>query len=69
MDYAVIDNTGLVVNVVQWDGSTPWEPPAGHIALPLLDGGIGWTFADGQFVPPPPKPEPEGDPEPDPGLN
>ena len=53
MNYAIIDGTGLVVNVIEWDGVTPWLPPADHIALPLIEGGIGWTFADGQFSPPP----------------
>ena len=59
MNYAIIDSTGLVVNAIIWDGITPWSPPAGHTALPLLDGGISWTFIDGQFAPPP---------EPEPGL-
>ena len=53
MNYAIIDGTGLVVNVIEWDGVTPWLPPADHIALPLIEGGIGWTFAAGQFSPPP----------------
>lgn len=57
MDYAIVDQTGLVVNVTVWDGETPWQPPEGHFAIPLLEGGIGWTFADGKFVPPPPEPE------------
>ena len=59
MQYALLDSTNTVVNVVEWDGITQWTPPAGHIAIPLIDGGIGWTFADGQFIPPPPEPEPE----------
>ena len=53
MNYAIIDGTGLVVNAIEWDGVTPWMPPADHIALPLIEGGIGWTFANGQFSPPP----------------
>jgi hypothetical protein len=52
MNYAIIDETGLVVNVVLWDGKTPWVPPAGYIALPLLEASIGWTFANGQFIAP-----------------
>jgi hypothetical protein len=56
MNYAIIDSTGLVVNVIEWDGIKPWQPPVDHTAIPLTDGGIGWTFVDGQFVPPP---EPE----------
>jgi hypothetical protein len=52
MNYAIIDSTGLVVNVIEWDGIKPWQPPVDHTAIPLTDGGIGWTFVDGQFVPP-----------------
>lgn len=52
MNYAIIDKAGLVVNVVLWNGETPWMPPAGRIALPLLDASIGWTFKDGAFNPP-----------------
>lgn len=52
MDYAIVDETGLVVNVTVWDGISPWEPPAGHAAVPLTEGGIGWTFVDGTFLPP-----------------
>lgn len=56
MQYAIIDGTGLVVNAIEWDGVTSWTPPAGHIAIPLIEGGIGWTYANGTFTPPP---EPE----------
>ena len=52
MNYAIINPTGLVVNAVEWDGVTSWSPPAGHIAIPLIEGGIGWTFVDGQFIAP-----------------
>ena len=53
MNYAIVDQTGLVVNVALWDGKTPWQPPEGHLAIPLIEGGIGWRFADGKFMPPP----------------
>jgi hypothetical protein len=52
MQYAILDSTKTVVNVIEWDGESDWTPPAEHIALPLLDGGIGWTFVDGSFVAP-----------------
>lgn len=46
--YAVIDEiTGKVVNVVMWDGVTPWSPPAGTRAkqsdaanVEPVDGGL-----------------------------
>lgn len=66
MQYALLDSTNTVVNVIEWDGESDWMPPAAHIAIPLIDGGIGWTFADGQFIPPP---QPEPEPEPEPELN
>jgi hypothetical protein len=53
MNYAIIDNTGLVVNVILWDGESEWQPPEGYQAVELTDGaGIGWTYADGVFTPP-----------------
>lgn len=52
MDYAIIDQTGLVVNVTIWDGTSSWAPPKGCTAVPLEDGGIGWSYVDGKFVEP-----------------
>jgi hypothetical protein len=54
--WAVIDSaTGLVVNVIVWDGNLEtWQPPDGY-EMALLTGyaGIGWSYADGVFTPPP----------------
>jgi len=61
MNYAIIDLTGLVVNAIEWDGITPWTPPEGCQAVPLTEGGIGWSYIDGQFVPPPEPEEAEED--------
>jgi len=61
MTYAIISQS-QVVNIVEWDGTTSWQPPEGCQAVPLTEGGIGWTYIDGQFVPPP-EPEPEPEPE------
>lgn len=52
MNYAVIDPSGLVVNVILWDGVSEWQPPDGHQAVPLTKGGIGWTYVNGQFISP-----------------
>jgi hypothetical protein len=53
MNYALIDNTGLVVNVVVWNGKSDWQPPEGQQLVELSDGaGIGWTYSDGVFTPP-----------------
>jgi len=64
MDYAVVDGNGVVVNVVLWDGISQWGPPAGHIAVPLKEGGIGWSYTKGKFVPPP-EPPVESDEQPE----
>jgi hypothetical protein len=31
--YAVINSENVVVNVIIWDGISPWSPPAGHQAI------------------------------------
>lgn len=52
--YAVIDQSGKVVNVIAWDGQTQWEPPAGHrveINHEVNRGDI-WNAEIGEFVRP-----------------
>ncbi len=43
--YAVIDSSGNIVNLVEWDGSTTWSPPSGYTVV-LSDGTaqIGGTY-------------------------
>ena len=65
MNYAIISSTGLVVNTIEWDGATFWQPPAGHIAIATTEAGIGWSYANGTFTAPPePPPGPTPPPEP-----
>jgi hypothetical protein len=55
MKYAVINSdTNIVENIALWDGVTPWTPPAGYYVEVIGDSGagIGWSYVDGQFVPP-----------------
>jgi hypothetical protein len=52
MLYAIIDSEGLVVNAIRWDRSTEWQPPAGCSIVPLENGGLGWSYVNGEFVPP-----------------
>ncbi len=33
MRYAVINNDGIVVNVIEWDGKTQWSPPSGCFVI------------------------------------
>jgi hypothetical protein len=49
--YAIV-NSGIVVNVIHWDGVTLWTPPAGCTAIQNNIAGIGWTYASGVFTPP-----------------
>lgn len=61
MNYAMVKD-GIVVNVIDWDGSTPYTPPDG-CELYEWEGviNIGWLWVDGAPVdpnPPPPPPEP-----------
>lgn len=51
MRYAVV-SAGVVVNVVLWDGVTPWEPVSGE---PVACGdtvSIGWTYDGDTFADP-----------------
>ena len=59
--YAIIDAATIVINVVIWDGKPPWAPPQDCMAVAIPKGnsaGIGWTYANGQFIAPP-QPEPK----------
>jgi hypothetical protein len=52
--YTVVDGAGNVVNTVEWDGVTPWSPPAGQTGIPTNGApvSIGWTWDGFQFNPP-----------------
>jgi len=60
--YAVVNASGLVINVIMWDGESVWTPPDGCYPVPLGDtgAGIGWTY-DGEKFTAPPEPEPSHD--------
>ena len=64
MNYAIISSTGLVVNTIEWDGATFWQPPASHTAVATTEAGIGWTYANGTFIAPEPEPRPVPEPAP-----
>jgi len=57
MIFAVIDSQGLVTNTIEWDGNADWQPPEGCVIAPIENGGIGWSYVDGAFVPPEPPAE------------
>jgi hypothetical protein len=49
--YAIIEN-GIVANLVIWDGSSDWAPPAGATAVLAPEGTlIGDTYSGGAFTP------------------
>jgi len=64
MNYAIISSIGLVVNTIEWDGATFWQPPAGHTAVATPEAGIGWSYVDGVFIAPEQEPTPEPEPVP-----
>lgn len=52
MRYAIVIS-GVVENVIQWDGVTNWEPPMGAVVLALAEGqecGPGWIWDGIQFT-------------------
>lgn len=56
MRYAIVDDaTKVVLNIIIWDGTTPYTPASGTI-LVNVDGvecGPGWIQQpDGSFIPP-----------------
>lgn len=60
MNYAIVDQSGNVTNVVVWDGDIDnWTPPDGTNAVAVSGGlgvGPGYTYANGVFTAPPPPP-------------
>lgn len=56
--YAVIDAQGNVVNMIRWDGISPWRPREGHQAINASnepDAMMGGRYKDGKFIPVPPQ--------------
>jgi hypothetical protein len=61
MRYALVNDSGLAVNVILWDGTEPYDPPEGHTLHQLDDGspvGPGWEY-DGIWTAPAAEPAPE----------
>lgn len=62
--YAIVNNDGIVVNTIIWDGESKWDKPEGMNTV-LYEGNgpcvIGGTYLNGVFSPPaevlPPKSE------------
>lgn len=41
MRYMVINNQNIVVNAIEWDGQSEWQPPQGCYVIPSEYAGIG----------------------------
>lgn len=60
--YAVVNKeTTLVTNMIVWDGADPSIIPATEEWVYIPDSmqpkpTMGWTYVNGEFVPPPPPP-------------
>jgi len=54
MRYLIVKD-GVVVNVIEYDGSSPFEIPSQHVLVchEHADAEIGWKF-DGQAIDPTP---------------
>ncbi len=52
--YAVINDKGVVENVIEWDGVQNWRPPEGHTVKPheQVSRGDVWIEALNDFVRP-----------------
>lgn len=64
MRYAVLDDTGLVLNAIIADAQTAAEieQKTGNRLVPHDEASPGWRFVNGDFVPPTPEPTPVLDP-------
>lgn len=53
-NYAVINSeTGIIENMVVWDGEPGWSPPAGYTAINSIGNAtIGWSYSGGVFYAP-----------------
>jgi hypothetical protein len=59
MRYALVDQSGNIVNVISWDEQTNWQPPDGLQAIrDKLGEAAPGGFFDGQSFLPPLKPQP-----------
>ena len=54
--YAMVDASGLVTNVIEWDGDeATWRPPADVTMVEDVasESGSGFTWDGALFIPPP----------------
>ncbi len=49
MNWCLVNEDGLVINVIIYDGISPYTPPQGTSLIQSDIAGIGWTYTNGQF--------------------
>lgn len=57
MRYLELDTDGRVINVIIWDGTTPYD--SGYTLIPCADAPhatYGWQLIDGTWTAPPADP-------------
>ncbi|MHC3822513.1 tail fiber assembly protein [Pseudomonas sp. G3-19] len=55
--YAIIEiDSGLVTNTIVWDGIAEFAPIEGCLLIETSTASIGWTYVNGEFLPPPIQP-------------
>jgi hypothetical protein len=56
-NYVLIDQTNMIINVIAWDGSSPYPTPP-NTQLVKFNGpaGVGWAWDGVQAVDPRPTP-------------
>jgi hypothetical protein len=52
MNYAVVDEKNIVVNVIAWDGVTSYNPGTGLTLVRSDTAAIGHIYLDGAFIKP-----------------
>lgn len=56
MRYAIITPGGVISNIMEWDGTSPWEPPDKCQAFLAPRGETGWQWNGGDPIDPRPSP-------------
>ena len=53
-DYAIVDSSNVVVNIIEWDGESEWYPPSGCTAIEadVNNAKIGDIWDGTQFTSP-----------------
>lgn len=60
MNYALLDNNNIIINVIVLTDESNYTPPEELTLIQIpadTAAGIGWTYTNGQFIAPP-TPEP-----------